>query len=133
MIEQSDFRIRKLRSCFRIWQSVGSGWEPLADKYQTRAEAQDAIDKWIAADETSEADLDDPPVVDLEDLTDRLYMRERAASYDAFAYFNEDDREEAQFMLGMFEAFNLAIRWLGEATGADLEAMRRHPAWMTRA
>ncbi len=73
MIEQSDFRIRKLRSGFRIWQAVGSGWEPLADPYSTRAEAQAAIDRWVAADETTD-DPDDPPVADLEDLAERLYM-----------------------------------------------------------
>lgn len=35
-VERDDFRIRETAAGFRIWQRVGSGWEPLADVYATR-------------------------------------------------------------------------------------------------
>ena len=41
---RDDFRIRKTRDGFRVWQRVGSGWERLSDVYPTPEDAR----AWIA-------------------------------------------------------------------------------------
>ncbi len=100
MIEKSDFRIRKLRNNYKIWQAVGSGWEPLADTYQTRAEAQETIDRWVAADETTD-DIDAPPESSMQELIDRLHG--------ASEYYSDGD---SPLSAGKAEGFETAALWL---------------------
>lgn len=44
-ITREDFRLRKSGDRYRIYQRIGSGWEPLSDTFATR---QDALG-WINA------------------------------------------------------------------------------------
>jgi hypothetical protein len=45
---REDFRTRKVPGGYRIWQRIGSGWEPLSDIYPTRADARAAVQRWLA-------------------------------------------------------------------------------------
>lgn len=46
-MDETDFRIRKAPTGHKIWQRIGSGWEPLATIYPTRTEARAAIRQWL--------------------------------------------------------------------------------------
>jgi hypothetical protein len=46
MSSDEDFRVRCVPAGFAVWQRIGSGWERLADVYDTRTDARAAVKRW---------------------------------------------------------------------------------------